>query len=285
MSAPAAVSGRGRDGAEASRGHVVDTHCHLDFDSYDQDRPAVLARARAAGVVAFVCIGAGRDLASARGAVALAGRESDVFASVGVHPHDAARMTEADWTELDALARGPRVVAVGETGLDYHYEHSPRPVQIEAFRRFCRLARAVGRPLVCHVRDAHDEAIAILAEEAAGASGVIHCYTGGVAEARRYLDLGFFLSFSGILTFKNAQPIRDAAEFAPLDRVLVETDAPYLAPIPHRGKRNEPAFVLHTLDLLATLQGVSFADAAAATTANARLLFGLAGTGAAAASP
>jgi len=236
----------------------------------------VLARAREAGVTCFICIGSGQDTVSARQAVALAGVERDVFAAVGVHPHDVARMSEADWTELDGLAREPRVVGVGETGLDYHYNHSPADVQRQAYERFVALARAVRRPVISHVRDAHDDAVGILTRAgAAEVGGVIHCFTGGVAEARRYLDMGHHLSFSGILTFKNAQPIRDAAAFAPLDRVLIETDAPYLAPIPHRGKRNEPSFMRETLRVLAEVRRADVGEVERATAENTRRLFRL----------
>jgi TatD DNase family protein len=257
---------------------VIDTHCHLDFPDFAAELPEVLARARAAGVVAMICIGSGRDLATAQAAVALAAREGDVFAAVGIHPHDVAGMTEETWRVLGELARAPRVVGIGETGLDFYYDHSPRDAQRAAFRRFIALGREVRRPVICHIRDAHEEAAQILAEEhAAEVGGVIHCFSGGPADAARYLDLGFHLSLSGIVTFKNAQAIRAAAAAAPLDRLMVETDAPYLAPVPHRGKRNEPAFVTHTLAHLAELRGIAIADAAAATTANARRLFGLAG--------
>jgi TatD DNase family protein len=255
---------------------MIDSHCHLDFEDFGPDRGAVLERARAAGVTAFICIGSGKDTVSARQAVALAAEQADVFAAVGVHPHDVARMTEADWTELEGLARAPRVVGVGETGLDYHYNHSPPETQRAAYERFVALARAARRPVISHVRDAHDDAVEIL--ERAGAAevgGVIHCFTGGVPEARKYLDMGHHLSFSGILTFKKAEPIREAAAFAPLDRILVETDAPFLAPIPHRGKRNEPAFVAETLRVLAAVRGADVADVERATAANTRRLFGL----------
>jgi TatD DNase family protein len=256
---------------------MIDSHCHLDFAADDAERDAILTRARAAGVNTFVCIGSGEDLGSARRAVALAAVEPDVYAAVGVHPHDVSKMTEADWTELDALARAARVVGVGETGLDYHYDHSPRDQQQAAYARFVALARAVKRPVISHVRDAHDDALDILrAAGAAEVGGVIHCFTGGVAEARKYVDLGHHLSFSGILTFKNAQPIRDAAAFAPLDRILIETDAPFLAPIPHRGKKNEPAFITETLRVLAEVRGTDVATLEAATTENTRRLFGLA---------
>jgi TatD DNase family protein len=255
---------------------MIDSHCHLDFTEYANDRADVLGRARAAGVSAFVCIGSGEDTGSARRAAALAALEPDVFAAVGVHPHDVATMSDADWVELDGLARAARVVGVGETGLDYHYDRSPRDVQRLAYERFVALARAVGRPVISHVRDAHDDAVAILRRAgAAEVGGVIHCFTGGVPEARKYLDLGHHLSFSGILTFKNAQPIREAAAFAPLERILIETDAPFLAPIPHRGKRNEPAYIVETLRVLAEVRGADAAVVEAATAENTRRLFRL----------
>ena len=255
---------------------VIDSHCHLDFADYGPDRQQVLSRARAAGIVTMICIGSGRDVTSARSAVALAAEEPDIYATVGVHPHDVGHMSESDWEELDRLARAPRVVGVGETGLDYYYDHSPRDAQRTAFRRFLQLCHASDQPVVCHIRDAHADAAAILREERVPArGGVIHCFTGGPDDARAYLDLGMYLSFSGILTFKKAEDIRAAAALAPVDRVLVETDAPYLAPIPHRGKRNEPAFVLETLKHLAAVKQLPIEELAAATTANARQLFRL----------
>lgn len=255
---------------------MIDSHCHLDADRFAADLPEVIGRARAAGVTAMICVGSGSDVGSARSSVGLAGRETDVWATVAVHPHDVAGMGEEDWTELRQLAAGARVVGVGETGLDYHYDYSPREVQQAAFRRFVALAREVRRPVISHVRDAHADAAAILRSEgAADVGGVIHCFTGGVEDARAYLDLGHHLSFSGILTFKNADDIRAAARFAPADRLLVETDAPYLAPIPHRGKRNEPAYVAHTLEALATLRGVAVDELDRVTTENTRRLFAL----------
>jgi len=253
---------------------MIDSHCHLDPQYFAADLQEVLARARGAGVEAFVCVGVGRTLEAPRAAVALAAAEPDIFATVGVHPHDVATMTEADWAELEELARRPRVVGIGESGLDYYYDHSPREAQQAAYRRFVGMARAAGLPVVSHVRDAHEEAAAILRDEKAG-DGVIHCFSGGVADARAYLDLGQHLSFSGILTFKNAGDIREAAAFAPLDRILIETDAPYLAPIPHRGKKNEPAYIAQTLAALASVRGLTAAEVDAATTANARRLFRL----------
>lgn len=253
---------------------MIDSHCHLDSEYYGNERPEVLARARAVGVTAFVSIGVGRGLASPREAVALAGAEADVYATVGVHPHDVAAMTEDDWRQLGELARRPRVVGVGETGLDYHYDHSPRETQLEAYARFVSLARDAGLPVVSHVREAHADAAATLRGAEAG-PGIIHCFSGGVAEARVYLDLGQLLSFSGILTFKNAGALREAAAFAPLDRILVETDAPYLAPIPHRGRRNEPAFLRETLAVLASVRGRPMEEVDAATSDNARRIFRL----------
>ena len=253
---------------------MIDSHCHLDPQYFGADRAEVLARARAVGVEAFVCVGVGGGLTAPRAAVALAAAEPDVFATVGVHPHDVAAMGDGDWSELEALARQPRVVGIGETGLDFFYDHSPRELQRAAYTRFVAMARATGLAVVSHVRDAHAEAAEILREAHAG-EGVIHCFSGGVAEARAYLDLGQHLSFSGIVTFKNAGNVREAAAFAPLDRILIETDAPYLAPIPHRGKKNEPAYIAETLAVLAALRGTAPAEVDAATTANARRLFRL----------
>lgn len=255
---------------------VIDTHCHLDFEDFAEELPQVLERARGAGVHAFVCIGSGKDTSSARGACRLAQQEADVWAAVGVHPHDAGSMTEADWAELADLGGQRRVVAIGETGLDYYYDHSPRDLQQVAFRRFIAMAHQLGKPVISHIRDAHADAQQILREErGSDTGGVIHCFTGGVDDARAYLDMGQMLSFSGILTFKNAEPIREAARFAPLDRILVETDSPYLAPIPYRGKRNEPAYVVETLKRLAEIKNVDVETAARVTTANAQRLFGL----------
>ncbi len=255
---------------------IVDSHCHLDFEDFRGDLATVLESARRAGIIAMVCVGSGGDLATAERAVALAKQEADVFAAIGIHPHDAAKMTPEIWAGLEKLAQEARVVGIGETGLDYFYDHSPRPAQREVFEGFVRLARAAGKPLICHVRDAHEDAAQLLrAGELPAAGGVIHCFTGAVPDARRYLDLGLYLSFSGVLTFKKADELRKAAAYAPPDRILVETDAPYLAPVPHRGKRNEPAFVAATLEALAQVRGLGPASAAELTTANAFRLFNL----------
>ena len=255
---------------------LVDSHCHLAEPDFDADREAVLARAAAAGVTTLVCVGATGPVESNFPAVALAGRRGavEIVATVGIHPHDAASADEAAFTTLGRLAASPGVVGIGETGLDFHYDRSPRPAQCAAFARTVALARTTGRPLVVHVREAHIEAAAILqAEGAAAVGGVIHCFTGDRDDARRYLDLGFAISVAGIVTFKNADTLRDAVRTVPLDRLLVETDAPYLAPVPHRGRRNEPAHVRLVAEAVATVRGEPLATVAAATTANARRLF------------
>jgi TatD DNase family protein len=254
---------------------MIDSHCHLDGTYFGEGRAEVLARARLAGVTAFVCVGVGRGDEAAEEAAAIAAGESDVYATVGVHPHDSAEATEAHWATFARLAKAPRVVGIGETGLDYYYTHSPADVQRAAYRRSIALARETGLAVVSHIRDAHADAADILRAEGGGQPGIIHCFTGGVAEARTYLDLGQYLSFSGIVTFKNAAAVREAAAFAPADRILVETDAPYLAPVPYRGKRNEPAYLVETLRVLAELRGVPAAELDAATTENTRRAFRL----------
>lgn len=255
---------------------AVDSHCHLDMERFDADREEVIARARGAGVSAMVTIGAGGPMESNRAAVELARRNADIYATVGIHPHDARTVDAAAMDEIGRLAEDPKVVGIGETGLDFHYDNSPRPAQEEAMRRFTALARERGLPLVVHVRDAYELAARILREEGLGeAGGVIHCFSGDRAAAAAFLDLGLHLSYSGIVTFRNAEELREAARITPADRLLIETDAPFLAPVPMRGKRNEPAFVLHTAALLAEVRGETLDDVARATAENARRLFRL----------
>jgi len=249
-----------------------DTHCHLDSEHNPGGPDAVLERARQLGVSAFLCVGVG-GLAQAEQALALAKRYADVYASAGVHPHDAARDGSLDFSELYAH---PRLLAVGEVGLDYHYDHSPRETQAAVFRRYIALARALRKPLIIHTRSAAADTLEILeAEGARDAGGVIHCFSEDRAFAARALDLGFYLSFSGIVTFKSARAIQEVAAWAPADRILVETDSPYLAPVPLRGKVCEPAFVVHTGKYVATLRGVEAAHLATLTTENARRCFGV----------
>jgi TatD DNase family protein len=254
---------------------VIDTHCHLDPGYLPEGPDAVLDRAMRVGVRAFVVVGVGATPEPARAAVALARSRPHVVASVGIHPHDASTADGAHEAEIERLAGDDRVAAVGEVGLDYHYDRSPRETQRAVFRRFIALARAKKKPLVIHTRNAPDDTLAALREGAAGeVGGVIHCFSEDRAFARAALDLGFDLSFSGIVTFKNARAVQDVAAWAPADRILVETDSPYLAPLPLRGKRCEPAFVLHTLAKVAELRGTTPADVARQTTENALRRFG-----------
>ena len=216
----------------------VDSHCHLPGNPADAD--AIVDRGRAGGVEWMVCVGT--DLATSRAAVTLAQRRDDVVATVGLHPHDAVDL-ESVWDDLVTLAADPAVVAIGEAGLDHHYEHSPGPEQAAAFRAQIRLAHELDRALVIHTREAWDETFAILDEEGVPRRTVFHCFTGGPAEAAACTDRGAYLSFSGIVTFKSAADVRAAAAAAPPDRILVETDSPFLAPVPYRGQTNEPAWV------------------------------------------
>ncbi len=259
---------------------LIDSHCHIDAVEYDADREEVVARAREAGVEHMVLVGlwrAGEGVASARRALDLAATDSEFFSPTAcVHPHDVALVSSSDWRAIDDLCGRPEVVAVGETGLDYHYDHSPRDAQQEGFRHFIRLARGVDRPLVIHTREAEADTYRCLDEEGVPAAGaVIHCFTGDRKAALEYLARGLMISFSGVATFKNTEEIREASKLVPIERMLVETDAPYLAPIPHRGKRNEPAWVARTVEVLAQVKGISAEVLAAATAENARRFFRL----------
>lgn len=250
---------------------LIDSHCHLDPEHFPEGPDAVLERARAAGVGAFVVIGVDRDLGSARAAVELAARRDDVRATAGVHPHDASVLDAAMLSELDALVARPEVVAVGEIGLDYHYMHSPREVQAEVFRTLIGLAKKHAKPIVIHTREAPADTLSILEEEGArDVGGIIHCFSEDRAFAERALALDFDLSFSGIVTFKSAKSIQEVAAWAPADRILVETDSPFLAPVPMRGKRCEPAHVILTARRVAELRGERFEDVAARSSENAR---------------
>ncbi|AUX23008.1 TatD family hydrolase [Sorangium cellulosum] len=250
---------------------LIDSHCHVDPHHFREGADAVLDRARAAGVDAFVVVGVDADLTAARFAVDLAARRPDVHAAVGVHPHDAAAVDDRMLAEVEALARRPEVVAVGEIGLDYHYMHSPRDTQRRVFEDLVAVARRVRKPIVIHTREAPEDTLAIL--ERSGASevgGIIHCFSEDRPFAERALALGFDLSFSGIVTFKSARAIQEVAAWAPGDRILVETDSPYLAPVPLRGKRCEPAHVAHTARFVAELRGEPFETLAARTAENTR---------------
>ena len=253
---------------------LFDTHAHLHFPGFDEDRDAVLARARAAGVRRMVTIGT--DGETSRAALALADRHPDVWATAGVHPHDAAESDEAAQAEVERIAAERRVVAIGEIGLDFFRNLSPPETQERVLRRFLALARRLRKPVVLHCRDAHAEILALLGEErVADVGGIMHCFSGDVAIARRCLDLGLLISLAGPVTYPNARALPDVARFVPGDRLVVETDCPFLPPQGYRGKRNEPAYLTITAARVAELRGEPLDDLAARTTANACRLFGV----------
>jgi TatD DNase family protein len=259
---------------------IIDSHCHLDADDFDNDREAVLSRARDNGVQAIVL--PGTDLASSRKALRIVadqqtGEQPKLFAAVGIHPHTATEgLDDEAFTTLRDMSRHERVVAIGETGLDFHYNFSPPEAQLESLRRHVRLAREVGKPLILHCRNAEPELLDVLThEQAATCGGVVHCYTGTQKTAERLLGMGFYLGFTGIVTFKKAEELREVAARVPLDRLLLETDSPYLAPIPHRGKRNEPSFLPRVAEMLAPLHATTAAELAAAALRNTVRCFNL----------
>jgi TatD DNase family protein len=252
---------------------LIDSHCHLDFPELATDESGVLARARTAGVAGMLTIGTRLDQFDK--VRAIAERHGNVWCSVGVHPHEAKEEGQSTPDRLIEATRHPKVIGIGETGLDFYYEHSPRPEQAESFRAHIAASRQTGLPLIVHTRDADQETGDILEEEYGKGAfpGLIHCFSSGPEVARRALALGMFISISGIVTFKAAESLRTIVRDIPLDRLLVETDAPYLAPVPKRGKTNEPAFVAHTAAKVAELKGVSVAELEAATTQNFFKLF------------
>lgn len=260
---------------------MIDSHAHLDFPQFDADRAAVLDRARAAGVTAIVCVGA--DLESSRRAVALAATQPQVYASVGVHPHDAKTLDGAALAALRELAVKPKVVAIGEIGLDFYRDLSPRDVQRRAFQAQLAWAAGLNKPVIVHDREAHDEVLTALTGWAAGLAGsplagrvgVLHSFSGDLAMAEQAIALGFFVSISGPVTYQNARRLSEVVAALPLDRLLVETDCPYLPPHPHRGRRNEPAYVRLVVERIAAIKGLPVEAVAAATSANAQRLFGL----------
>lgn len=251
----------------------TDTHCHLSLVEGDEPAELVVQRARAAGVRTLVTVGI--DLASSAEAVGVAASFADVWAAVGIHPHNAIEATEHVLRRLDALARHPQVVAIGETGLDFFRDHSPRVRQEESFREHIRLAKELDKALVIHDRDAHDAVVEILLDERAPERAVFHCFSGGVELVSECAERGWFMSFAGNLTFRNAPELRMAASAAPLELLVTETDSPYLSPHPHRGQTNEPARVPLVVAQLAELHGVAEQDMARITSANARRLFAL----------
>jgi len=251
---------------------LFDTHAHLHFPDFAGDLPAVMARARAAGVSRMLTVGT--DPETSRAAIEIAERESDVWATVGIHPHDAEAADDAALAEIERLAAAPRVVAVGEIGLDFFRDLSPRPAQERALRSQLDLARRVGKPVVLHCRDAHDVMLPILAEHGvADLGGVMHCFSGDVDIARRCLELGLVVSLAGPVTYPKARALPDVARFVPVDRLVIETDCPYLPPQRFRGQRNEPAHIAITAARVAELRGETLDGLAAGLTATARALF------------
>jgi TatD DNase family protein len=259
---------------------VIDTHCHLNFDGYDADRDAVIARAAEAGVTRM--INPGVEAESSRAAVALAAQYSGIYAAVGIHPNDTAQFAPGDLTEIEALAKTAKVVAIGEIGLDYHWDDSPKAMQFAAFEAQLALAARLELPVIIHNREASEDVIAILEAWARDLPpalrqrpGVLHSFSAPQMIAERALAAGFYLGFTGPITYKNADDLRRVAASVPTDRLLVETDGPYLTPTPYRGKRNEPAYIPIMVERLASLHRVTPAEMAAATTANAERLFRL----------
>jgi TatD DNase family protein len=252
---------------------LIDSHCHLDSDQFDNDREAVIDRALAAGVQQMLAIGTGNGPPDLEAGIRLADRYPFFYATVGIHPHDANKSTAERLHHLEQLTHHPRVVAIGEIGLDYHYDFSPRATQHEVFIAQLKIADQSKKPIVIHTREAWDDTIALLRIHwSPQHGGIMHCFSGGPQEAQQALDLGFYLSFGGIVTFPKALEIQEAARMTPADRILIETDAPYLAPVPKRGKRNEPAYIVETAKKLAQLRNVSLQEISATTTANFRRL-------------
>ena len=261
----------------------VDSHAHLEMPQFDADRAAMLARARTAGVERVLAIGSGTGPGSLDCAIKIAEQHAWIYATIGIHPHEAKLAAESDFAELEALSKNPRVIAWGEIGLDYYYDHSPRDLQKSVFIRQMEMARSAKLPIVIHCRPADasaaawDETLHLLRDHwaSSGLGGILHCFTGTTEHMRVALDMGFMISYSGNVTFAKAQGIRDAAKEAPLDRILIETDSPFLAPVPHRGKRNEPAFVPRVAEKIAEVRGSSAQEIALSTTKNFYRFFSL----------
>jgi len=253
---------------------MIDSHCHLDSADFNEDRDAVIDRALAAGVEQMMAIGTGDGPPDLESGLRLADKHAAFYATVGIHPHDAAKAGGDDFKRLADLLAHPKVLGVGEIGLDYHYDFSPRDIQKAVFIEQMGIAASAKKPIVIHTREAWEDTLALLERHWTPHSigGIMHCFSGGPQEARRALDLGFYLAFGGIVTFPKALAVQESAKATPRDRILIETDAPYLAPVPKRGKRNEPALIVHTARKLAELRGESYEELCNATTENFRRL-------------
>lgn len=261
----------------------IDSHCHLDGARFDADRDEVISRAREAGIANILAVGTGDGPGTLDCAVKLSERYDFVYATIGIHPHEAKLASDADFVLLEKLAKKPKVIAWGEIGLDYYYDHSPRDVQKNVFIKQMELARSAKLPIVIHCRpsensdNAWEDCLALIEQhwKSSGLGGILHCFTSTWAHAKRALDMGFMISFAGNLTFPKAQQIRDSATQAPLDRILIETDSPFLAPVPHRGKRNEPAFVKEVARQIGELRGLSTEEVGLQTSKNFYRFFSL----------
>jgi TatD DNase family protein len=253
---------------------LIDSHAHLDDPRFDSDRDAALQRAWDAGIRTILTIGNGSGPDQMGCGISIAAAHDWIYTSVGVHPHDASKVEERHYAQMKESSKHEKVIAIGETGLDYFYDNSPRDVQREVFRNQLAVAKKLDLPVIVHTRDADSDTEEIL-KQAAPIRGVIHCFTSGDKLAQCALELGFFISFSGIVTFPNAKALAEIARRVPADRILLETDCPYLAPVPHRGKRNEPSFVADTARFVATLRGIALDELAAQTAANFHRLFGV----------
>jgi TatD DNase family protein len=257
---------------------LIDSHAHIDFPQFADDREAMLQRARDAGVGTLLAIGTGPGPEKLDAALPLAEEHDWIYTSVGIHPHEAKEVTPQHLEELARLAKHPKVIAWGEIGLDYFYDHSPRDVQATVFRAQMELAQAAELPIIIHCRDAWDDCLAQIEQrwKPTGLGGILHCFTGTLEHAKRGLDMGFYISFAGNSTYPKTQNIRDVAKGIPLDSMLIETDSPFLAPQPYRGKRNEPAYVAEVAKTLAAVRNLAPEEIAAATAANFRRLFRIA---------
>ncbi len=257
---------------------IIDSHAHLEFAQFDGDRDEMLARARAAGVQTLLAIGSGTGpMERLDAAIPFAEEHDWIYATVGIHPHDASAATDEHFARLEELARHPRVIAMGELGLDYYYDHSPREVQKQVFRRQLAQAATAKLPVVIHCRDAWDDCLAILDQgwRSTGLGGIFHCFTGNADEARRGMEMGFMISFAGNVTYPKMQHLRDVSREIPIEKLLTETDSPFLPPQKLRGKRNEPAFVVQVAEALANVRDLAADEIAAATAANFRRFFRL----------
>ena len=254
---------------------LIDTHCHLTFDDLARDIDAVIERSIAAGVTSWITVGTDPD--QNQKAIALAKKFDNMYAAIGIHPHDTKDVTDQALRQLNALAQNKKVVAIGETGLDFHYDHSPRDQQADVFAKHLQLAGELDLPIIIHSREAFDKTMKILEQAGPDLKKVVfHCFSGSPEQAKIVLDKGFYLSFTGVVTFKNAENTRQAAKIVPLDRLMLETDCPYMSPEPMRKQRtNEPALMLHTAKFLADLKGMEFPDFAAAATATSKSFFNL----------